>query len=116
MDIDNLIADYANRLQSVYNDRTAGVHTFTGILATFLLDVDKSREDGRVALYTDPKGFSEGDWVTVTDTKEPYFGHKGYVNRVANDLTVRKPYSVELETGRFSFYAADQLEPTGKSL
>lgn len=116
MDTDNLIADYANRLQSVYNDRTAGAHTFTGILATFLLDVDKAREDDRVALYTDPKGFSEGDWVTVADKEDRYFGHKGYVNAMANDLTVRLPYFIELESGWFRYYAADQLEPTGKSL
>ena len=36
--MDELIAQYADKLQSIYDDRTAGDATFVGVLAQFMWD------------------------------------------------------------------------------
>lgn len=43
MIVDELIAEYAEKLERIYNERTAGDHTFTGVLAMFLSEVDNTR-------------------------------------------------------------------------
>ena len=43
MDETKLIDKYAKRLQSVYDNRTAGNASFTGILAEFQLELDRLR-------------------------------------------------------------------------
>jgi len=42
-EFDRLIKLHAERLQRVYDERTAGDHTFTGALANFLIDVERAR-------------------------------------------------------------------------
>lgn len=37
--VDMLIREYADRLQTVYDDRTAGDFTFSGILAEFAVAI-----------------------------------------------------------------------------
>ncbi len=39
--VDQKIARYAKTLQAIYDNRTAGDYTFSGVLATFLNDVQK---------------------------------------------------------------------------
>lgn len=43
--VDSLIAEHARRLQAVYNTRTAGDHTFTGVLAAFATAVSPHLAD-----------------------------------------------------------------------
>jgi len=38
--IDNVISEYAGILEKIYNERTAGDSTFTGVLAQFLLEAN----------------------------------------------------------------------------
>lgn len=40
VDVDDLISKYAERLQDIYDCQTAGAHTFTGVLATFLMELE----------------------------------------------------------------------------
>lgn len=40
VDVDDLITKYAERLQDVYDFRTAGSYTFVGVLATFLMELE----------------------------------------------------------------------------
>lgn len=49
MTVDELIKDYADHLKKVYDDRTAGDHTFAGVLADFAGDVKTALEDARIA-------------------------------------------------------------------
>jgi len=37
--VDGVIAKYNDELQRIYDDRTAGDHTFTGVLSKFLIDI-----------------------------------------------------------------------------
>jgi hypothetical protein len=37
--MDELIATYANKLQTIYDHHTAGDHTFTGVLSEFAIKV-----------------------------------------------------------------------------
>lgn len=37
--IDQLIKEYAKRAEKIYEDRTAGDHTWTGLLGALLLEV-----------------------------------------------------------------------------
>lgn len=38
-DMDEVIKHYSEELERIYNERTAGDHTFTGIVARFLFDL-----------------------------------------------------------------------------
>lgn len=42
---DRLIKLHAERLQRVYDERTAGDHTFIGAFANFLVDIERARLD-----------------------------------------------------------------------
>lgn len=42
---DAVLQAHAAKLQKMYDDRTAGDHSFLGALASFLMDVDKVRGD-----------------------------------------------------------------------
>lgn len=39
--MDEIIQKYADRLQEIYDKRTAGDHTFTGVLATMLMEIEQ---------------------------------------------------------------------------
>ena len=39
--VDELIGDYADQLQNIYDQRTAGDYTFAGVLAAFARDLQK---------------------------------------------------------------------------
>lgn len=42
--IDDLINKYANELGDIYDERTAGSYTFTGVLSKFLREVNVERD------------------------------------------------------------------------
>lgn len=44
-EFDRLIKLHAERLQRVYDERTAGDFTFSGALANFLVDIERARLD-----------------------------------------------------------------------
>jgi len=48
--IDDVIAKYAAQCEKIYNERTAGDHTWTGVLGVFLTEVKKAE-----ASTTNPK-------------------------------------------------------------
>ena len=51
--MDELIAEFAGRLQMIYNERTAGGYTFHGALLTFL---DTARSRGLVTIHNKSSG------------------------------------------------------------
>lgn len=42
MDIDEAIGVYSSRLRHIYDERTAGDYTFTGVLAEFVMTIRES--------------------------------------------------------------------------
>ena len=42
MSIDELISKYESIMQSIYDNRTAGDHTFTGVLSEFAREVERA--------------------------------------------------------------------------
>lgn len=58
----DVIARYAGELQKIYDERTAGDHTFTGVLATFLM-VLAADELGHVRPGSTPPEPPVGTWV-----------------------------------------------------
>lgn len=40
VDVDELITKFSERLQDIYDNQTAGKHTFIGVLATFFMELE----------------------------------------------------------------------------
>jgi len=47
--MDKLIAEHAAKLQKIYNDGTAGDHTFVGVLAEFVIAYEQKKLDDALA-------------------------------------------------------------------
>lgn len=51
--MDELIARHAASLRKIYDERTAGDYTFTGVLAEFLRDYEQTKWTGFIKKYVD---------------------------------------------------------------
>lgn len=51
-DTDDILRNYEDRLQEIYDNQTAGDHTFIGVLASMLLDLNAA---GVVTFLTDTR-------------------------------------------------------------
>ena len=90
---DDLIKKYSLILQAVYDTRTAGDHTFTGVLSTFLHEVE--------ALVVEEKEPQNAKWTSLVTASDRLSSYKVLIMTKPNGDLI--PEESTCECGDFKY-------------